>query len=99
MADIIAVLNRKRANLVTEKMDIQREADAKLARVDGEIKRIDEALETLNAACQRYLCLHCKGSGSVRHADAAGDMEDWPCEKCGGTGVAVDAEVSKDGCS
>ena len=89
MADIIAALHRKRANLISEKKVIQLSAQIKIQNVDKEIESIDKALETLNAAVQEYLCPHCKGTGTTRKADAAGQMEDWPCEKCEGTGVSV----------
>lgn len=92
MPDIITALHKKRQDLVSQKSVIRAEYEYKMTVADEEIKRIDKALETLNAAVQEYLCPHCKGTGTVRKADAAGQMEDWPCPKCKGTGVAERSE-------
>ena len=45
--------------------------------------------ETADKKIEDY-CPQCHGSGSVRHCDAAGSMEDIDCPACHGTGVKVD---------
>ena len=95
MADIIDALYRKRASLLAEKKKVQLSAEIRMQSIDNEIGKIDKALKTLDEAVQEYLCPHCKGLGTTRRADAAGQMEDWPCEKCSGTGVFLGGD--KDG--
>lgn len=87
MRDIISELVRKKQRLNSQKADIQREAKARCDEIDIELRKLDGAIDTINAVISDYLCPHCGGSGEERRCDAAGQMESVPCRKCGGTGV------------
>ena len=76
MADVIEALNRKRASLNGQKQEI-----------DAEIANVDQAIKTWNDAVKDYLCKICVGKGTVRIADAAGQMEDCRCPACKGSGI------------
>lgn len=51
---------------------------------DIEIKDLEITINHVETICQK-----CKGSGIERYCDAAGDMDDRECERCGGTGKIV----------
>ena len=92
MPDILGALNAKRRVLRETRIALQTEFREKLAEIDAEISKVDSALNIVNDAVLQYLCPCCKGTGSVRRADAAGDMEDETCERCKGTGVDLEGK-------
>lgn len=85
--DPMIALIQNRARLVGQKTALKTEYDQKVAEVDAQIRNIDNALDTIRAAVEPYLCPDCHGDGSRRRADAAGQMENVPCETCHGTGI------------
>lgn len=85
--DVITILTRKRSDLAERKRQIQRDAEREVSRIDAEIADINKALAMLNDAIKDYICPSCRGTGNVRHTDAAGGLEDVTCPVCGGTGV------------
>ena len=89
MVDIISALQQKRLRLTREKSAIKEEAEKKISALDAEIETIDKAREAINNAIKDILCPVCKGTGSVRECDAAGQMEDVECSACHGTGVKL----------
>ena len=95
MLDVFTALSQKRARLVVRKQEIEREYKAKIHEIDVELGQIDEVIKTVNAALEDYICPTCGGSGNVRRCDAAGDMEDWTCDVCKGTGIKIDKNPKK----
>jgi len=87
MVDIISALSQKRTKLYQKKREIELEAQQRIREIGNEISDIENALHILNDAVADYLCPDCKGTGSVRKCDAAGQMEDVTCPRCHGTGV------------
>ncbi len=89
MADVIAALTKKKARLYESRRSIELDAAKQINQVNLEIAEVEKALKTLNDAIKDYLCPRCKGSGSIRVCDAAGQMEDDTCPVCNGTGVSA----------
>jgi len=89
MADIIYALSQKRARLYERKRKVREEAEKQIREIDSEIQVVERAIQILNDAVSEYLCPACKGTGSTRRCDAAGQMEDVTCTRCHGTGVIV----------
>lgn len=85
--NIIGALTAKRNDLNKRKQSIKAEYEKRTAEIDRELDQIQTALDTLNEAVKEYLCPSCKGTGTERYCDAAGDMDDRPCGRCCGTGV------------
>lgn len=90
MEDVITTLTKKRAHLYDKKRKIELDTTNQISQINLEIAKVEKALKTLNDAIKDYLCPRCKGSGSVRVCDAAGQMEDDTCPVCHGTGVATE---------
>ena len=90
MPDVVKALMSKKRILQQTKISVQREAEKKLAEINAEIAKVDSALSVVNNAVLQYLCPKCKGTGTVRKADAVGDMEDWQCDRCKGTGIDME---------
>lgn len=55
-----------------------------------EISRINDILHAIKHADGPVQCSSCGGTGTDRHCDAAGSMDDFDCERCHGTGVDPD---------
>lgn len=89
MTDVIYALVQKKSRLCERKRAIKADADKQIKQIDIEIAEVDRAIETLNQAVKDYLCSDCRGTGSVRKCDAAGQMDDDICPRCHGTGVVV----------
>lgn len=87
MPDIITALVNRRSALERRKAQIQADADRQIKKINTEIRKIKDALDTVNKALSGILCPVCGGTGSVRRPDAAGQMEDWTCDACQGTGI------------
>ena len=87
MVDVIGVLFKKRTALVQRRRAIEDDFKRQMEEVNSEIRKVDEAISTLNEATKDFLCHRCHGTGEIRRCDAAGQMEDWPCPDCYGTGV------------
>ncbi len=92
MVDVVGALTRKKQQLLRQERSIREDADRRLAEVQAELKTVNNALQTINEALANVLCSYCNGTGSIRRADAAGQMEDWPCPRCKGTGVQFNTE-------
>lgn len=92
MADVIGALHRKREHLKIRRARVEMEAKDQLRKIDREIEEIDQTLVVLNNAVKDYICTLCDGTGSIRQADAAGQMEEVECPKCRGTGLKRDQE-------
>lgn len=90
--DPIKALAAKRASLVSYKHKLQEDCNRQIREVDSDIASIDAALEVVRKAVEPYLCKACGGSGSRRQCDAAGQMDDVPCDACKGTGIDLGAE-------
>ena len=86
-ADIVHTLSRKRNELYERKRAIEIEMQRQIEETEDEIANLDSALDTLNKAVSDYLCARCKGTGSIRKCDAAGQMEEVTCPYCCGTGI------------
>ncbi len=87
--NIVMALTKKKARYAELKRKVQEEADCQIREYDAEIKNIDRVISQINEAVKDILCPACCGSGTTRHMDAAGQMEDWPCPRCKGTGVKM----------
>lgn len=87
MPDIITALVGRRSALERRKAQVRLDADKQIKEIDEEIQNIKNALDTVNKALSGILCPVCGGTGSVRRPDAAGQMEDWACDACQGTGI------------
>lgn len=87
MNNVITTLEMKRKRLLEQRHKIKEECDRRCREIDTEIEKINSAFEVLNEAIQSYICPVCNGSGNIRRADAAGQMEDVECSACHGTGV------------
>lgn len=87
MTDIISSLTKKKATLLGAKRKIQEDAKRQCDELDIEIKRIDDALQTINDAAKQFLCPSCGGSGEEYYTDAAGSRDTRACHKCNGTGI------------
>lgn len=87
MPDVITALVSRRSALERRKAQIQADANRQIEEIDAEIQNIKNALNTVNKALSGVLCSVCGGTGSIRRPDAAGQMEDWPCGTCHGTGI------------
>lgn len=87
MNNAVTALVLKRGRLVEKKRQLKDEYDRQCREIDAEIRKIDSAIETVNKAVEPYICPVCGGSGNIRRADAAGQMEDVECSACHGTGI------------
>ena len=87
--NIVMALTKKKAWYEELKRKAQADADRQIREYDAEIKNIDRAISQINEAVKDILCPACGGSGTTRRMDAAGQMEDWPCPRCKGTGVKM----------
>lgn len=85
--DIHAVLSTRKLQIAQRREELQKEYKRDLQELKEEEERIDAAFEVLANAVQPYLCKRCRGSGTVRVCDAAGDFDDDVCPVCHGTGV------------
>ena len=90
MPDVVSLLCTKKARLIKEQCDLEKEYQAKKAHIGHELKMINDALVTINSAIERFLCPRCHGTGTVRVCDAAGDMDDETCPDCKGLGVVLE---------
>lgn len=89
MVPIVTTLAAKQSALRRRKREIQEDADRQIKEIDAELKNIEDALAAINKVAEDVLCSHCKGTGTSRRCDAAGQMEDVPCSACHGTGVRL----------
>lgn len=87
MADFIEAMNRKKANLSSQRKQIKVEADRKIAEIDAEIARLNQAIRTLNDVAKEHFCDVCKGAGIIRIADSVGQTMECQCPSCKGTGI------------
>lgn len=87
--DVITNITKKRAALIQRKRDITASYNAQIREIDTEISAINNAISVINDAMKDYLCPNCRGYGTVRICDAAGDMDDNTCPICKGTGVKI----------
>lgn len=72
MPDVILALSQKRSQLYRRKLKIEQDMQQQIKDINYEISVIDNAINTLNNAIADYLCPDCRGTGSVRKCDAAG---------------------------
>lgn len=89
MPDTIGALAKKKAKLVEWKRKVRKDAERQIVEIDRQIADLDKAIDLVNEAVKDILCPTCHGCGTVRHCDAAGDMEDATCPTCKGTGVKI----------
>lgn len=89
MADMVMALTRKKARLIEQKRRVMDEAQRQVREIDAEIEDTNKALAAIDDAVKDILCPTCHGDGTVRHCDAAGDMEDVTCPACKGTGIKI----------
>ena len=90
MADVIGTLNARRIKLCSLKKSILDDANRQVKEIDAQIADLDKAKEVINKAIEPYLCKYCKGTGTIRVPDAAGQMDDEPCGACNGTGIKTE---------
>lgn len=88
MTDTVTALAARRAELVRRKAALKADLEKKIKEADDLIRQLDDAMAVIEQAVAPYKCKACGGSGSIRRCDAAGQMEDWPCPDCRGTGIA-----------
>ena len=89
MPNILDALTKKRTALINAKHSLKETYERNVREIDAELLHIDSAYKTLNDAVADYICPVCDGTGNTRRCDAAGQMEDWPCTACKGTGVKM----------
>lgn len=89
MADVMFALFQKRSALNGRKLNIQREAERQIAEIDAELDAINKAIAAVEEAVKGHMCRHCRGRGTYRKVDAAGQTEDHTCPDCKGTGIAL----------
>lgn len=87
--NIVMALAKKRVRYVELKRKVQEDADLQIREYDAEIRSIDRAISQINDAVKDIICPDCGGTGTTRHMDAAGQMEDCTCTRCNGTGVKI----------
>lgn len=89
MPNILDALTKKKSALIRAKFSLKADYERQVREIDAELRNIDLAYQTLNEAVADYICPVCGGTGNTRRCDAAGQMEDWPCTACNGTGVKM----------
>ncbi len=89
MADVVMALTRKKARLIEQKKRVMDEAQRQVREIDAEIEDTNKALAAIDDAVKDILCPVCRGTGSVRKCDAAGDFDDETCSACKGTGIKI----------
>ena len=85
----IASLKKQIREVEKEKAAAIEEYDRKIKFLKYEIEKFDPLIKAMEEAVKDYACPRCKGSGSVRRCDAAGQMEDVECPDCNGRGFVV----------
>ncbi len=89
MINVVEVLNAKRSGLFNRKREICEEAKRVIAEIDKEIADLDKAIDLVLKALDNVICPYCKGEGTIRKCDAAGQFESVQCSDCAGTGVKI----------
>lgn len=89
MINVVEALNAKRSRLFNRKREIREETKRVIAEIDKEIADLDEAVGLVLKALDDVICPHCKGEGTIRRSDAAGQSECVQCPHCAGTGVKI----------
>ena len=87
MVDVITALTRKREALQRQKREIENDYMMRKAEIEGELRRVNQAIDTINKAMEDILCPTCHGSGELKRCDAAGQSEGYQCPDCDGTGI------------
>ena len=95
MVNVIEALNAKKQRLLAWKRQAKRDYEKTAKQIDEQIANVDKAMTTINAAMKDILCPRCKGEGTIRCPDAAGQMDDYPCPVCKGTGILLDKPDDK----
>ena len=90
MVNAIEALNAKKQRLLAWKQNLKADYERTVRTIDEQIANIDKAASIVNTAVQDILCPRCKGEGTIRCPDAAGQMGDYPCPVCKGTGFLLD---------
>lgn len=85
--DATKALWQKRDALIKQQREIREEAKRRTTEIGKQINAIEAAIATINDALEDCICPICRGKGTVRHCDAAGQMESCDCEHCHGTGI------------
>ena len=95
--DYSQLISLKISSLKNQIKEVEKEKAAMVARYDQKISTLKQEIENLNPVIQAmeeavkdYICPSCKGTGSVRRCDAAGQMEDIDCRVCNGRGFLID---------
>lgn len=89
MPDIVGALAKKKASIIARQRDLENKYNAEKMHLSHELKLINDAMQVINDAVEKYLCPYCNGTGTIRVCDAAGDMDDETCTHCQGTGVKM----------
>lgn len=79
----------KKASLQRERKALSEEYRRKITQIDEEIAEVEKTISMLEESLQVYMCRICKGRGTIRRLDAAGQTEDAVCSACDGTGVSA----------
>lgn len=90
MVNAIEALNAKKQRLLAWKQNLKADYERTVQTIDEQIANIDKAASIVNTAVQDILCPRCKGEGTIRCPDAAGQMGNYPCPVCKGTGFLLD---------
>ena len=84
---ILNALISKRNRLTESRERLKEKYEFRIAELDKKIADIDSAVSTVNEVLETVLCPNCRGRGTVRKFDVAGQGGNVECEICGGTGV------------
>ena len=89
--NVITILTDKRARLLQQKRDVEKDYKQRASELDAEIAKINLTLDFVAKEIGAFLCKRCGGTGTIRVCDAAGSMNDETCPVCGGACVSPDA--------
>ena len=93
MINAIEALNAKKQRLLAWKQRLKEDYEKTLRVIDEQIANVDQAKTTIDAAVEDILCPRCKGEGTIRCPDAAGQMSDYSCPVCKGTGILINDDL------